>query len=119
LSLQIYVDDCVYDKRLVTLLRAAGHQVTTPADAGLTAASDPAHFKYAQAHNLVLLTKNPDDFVQLHAADQSHAGILLIYQDNDPGRDMTFAEIVRAVKNLEDAGIVLQGSCIALNAWRY
>src|SRR5260370_6521854 len=101
------------------MLQAAGHQVTTPAQAGIRAADDSVHFRYAQANGLVLLTKDPDDFLALHAMDPHHSGILLVYKDNDPMRDMTFADIIRAIKNLEDAGIVFQGSCHSLNAWRY
>jgi predicted nuclease of predicted toxin-antitoxin system len=66
LSLKIYLDDCAYDKQLVALLQATGHQVTTPADAGITAKPDEDHFCYAAAHGLVLITKNPDDFKELH-----------------------------------------------------
>jgi hypothetical protein len=102
----------------VKKLEAAGHQVT-PVQAGIRKAADLVHFKHAQTNGLVLLTKNPKDFLALHAMDQNHSGILLIYQDNDPGRDMTSADIVRAIKNLEDAGVAFQGACHSLNAWRY
>ena len=119
MSQKIYVDDCAYDKLLVKMLEAVGHQVTIPAQAGIRKAADAVHFKYAQTTGLVLLTKNPKDFLALHAMDQNHSGILLVYQDNDPTRDMTPADIVRAIKNLEDAGVVLQRECHSLNAWRY
>ncbi len=55
----------------------------------------------------MLVTKNPVDFVALHeewlAANRTHAGIFLIYQDNDVKRDMINSDIVRAVNNVEDA----------------
>jgi hypothetical protein len=35
LSLNLYLDDCAYAKRLAQMLRAAGHTVIIPADAGL------------------------------------------------------------------------------------
>jgi hypothetical protein len=119
LSLSVYLDDCAYAKELVALLRTAGHQVTTPADAGTTGTSDDIHLRYAAANSLVLLTKNPKDFAVLHAADSRHGGILAIYQDNDPDRDMNYAEIVKAIANLENAGIALARSFHVLNAWRY
>ena len=103
----------------MTLLEAAGHQVTTPRLAGITGREDEVHFHYAAEHGLVLLTKNPDDFLELHEKNAQHAGILLVYQDNDPDRDMSHAEIVRAVANLEQAGMTFAGSCHVLNAWRY
>jgi len=95
LSLNLYLDDCAYAKQLAEMLRAAGHTIVIPADVGLTGMSDALHFRYAAQHALVLLTKNPRDFVELHAANPAHAGILVIYQDNDPQRDMTYGEIVK------------------------
>jgi hypothetical protein len=119
LSLAIYLDDCAYDKILADLLRQAGHHVVTPADAGTSGAADDVHFRLARANGWVLLTKNPLDFEQLHQADSAHAGILAIYQDNDPARDMDRGEIVRAVANLEQASVVLPGQFHVLNHWRY
>jgi hypothetical protein len=92
LSQRIYLDDCAYDKELVRVLEQAGHQVVTPAQAGNTGQPDQVHFRYAAEHALRLLTRNPDDFAELHDVDANHAGILLINQDNDRDRDMTNAE---------------------------
>ena len=119
MSQKIYLDDCAYAKELVRLLEAAGHQVTSPRLAGTTGREDEVHFRYASDNSLVLLTKNPDDFLDMHQKDAHHAGILLIYQDNDPDRDMGHAEIVRTIGNLEEAGVTFPGSCHVLNAWRY
>ena len=119
MSLKIYLDDCAYARQLVTLLRAAGHEVRTPADAGTSSQSDERHFQYAAAQGWVLLTKNPRDFEELHRGNQAHAGILAIYQDNDPDRDRNYGDIVRAIANLENAGIELPGQFHVLNAWRY
>jgi hypothetical protein len=119
LSLNIYLDDCAYAKTLVQLLQAAGHRVVTPIQAGTSGKADEEHLLFAASQGLVLLTKNPDDFAQLHNASSEHAGILVIYQDNDPDRDMAYAEIVRAIGNLEWAGITLSKSFQVLNAWRY
>jgi hypothetical protein len=55
----------------------------------------------------------------LHQKNPHHSGLLLVYQDNDPDRDMTHADIVRAIANLEQAGITFAGACNVLNAWRY
>lgn len=119
MSQKIYLDDCACAKELVALLQAAGHQVLTPRDASIAGREDEIHFRYAVEHDLVLLTKNPDDFAELHATNTSHSGLLLIYQDNDANRDMSNAEIVRALANLEKSGIALKGACHVLNAWRY
>jgi hypothetical protein len=119
LSLNIYLDDCAYAKTLVQLLRAAGHRVVAPMEAGTSGKADEVHLQFAASQGLVLLTKNPDDFSQLHEASPDHAGILVIYQDNDPDRDMAYLEVVRAIGNLERAGITLSKSFHILNAWRY
>jgi Domain of unknown function (DUF5615) len=119
LSQKIYLDDCAYDKELVKRLQGAGHQVVTPAQAGTSGREDEVHFRFAVAQGLVLLTKNPGDFLKLHKADPAHAGILVIYQDNDPDRDMNTADVVRAVANLEQAGVPFRSSFHVLNAWRY
>jgi hypothetical protein len=108
-----------YDKALIKCLQAAGHRVITPPEAGSTGARDAVHFRRAKQEGWILLTKNPRDFVVLHEADRDHAGALVIYQDNDPGRDMTHMEIVGAIANLERAAIPLAGEIHILNRWRY
>lgn len=48
-----------------------------------------AHFRCATENSLTLITKNPDDFLELHEKNSQHAQTLLVYQGNDPDRDMT------------------------------
>lgn len=125
MSLNLYLDDCTNSDLLANLLRQAGHQVVRPADAGngLEGEDDDIHLAYAAANALTLVTKNPSDFSSLHDLDPRHAGILAIYQDNDPSRDMSDAEIVKAINNLEVAarngGDPIQGKFHSLNDWRY
>ncbi|MCI0376755.1 MAG: DUF5615 family PIN-like protein [Gemmataceae bacterium] len=119
LSLRIYLDDCAYARTLVEMLRGAGHEVQTPIEAGITGMDDAVHFSHAMRNSQVLLTKNPNDFEILHQAQSQHAGIIAIYQDNDPSRDMNYAEIVQAIRNLENAGIDIGNTFHVLNAWRY
>jgi hypothetical protein len=90
---------------LSTRERLPGHEVARPTDegVGLTGEDDDVHFAFAAAHGLTLITKNPADFKALHDLDPRHAGILAVYQDNDPSRDMSNADIVRAIRNLEAA----------------
>ena len=45
---------------------------------------------------------NPADFKALHDMNSRHAGILAVYQDNDPSRDMSNTDIVRAIRNIEE-----------------
>jgi hypothetical protein len=104
-ALALYLDDCAYSHTLRALLLAAGHQVTVPADAGLTQVADDVHLAYAIQHQLILVTKNPGDFQALHqqltAVGHHHPGIFAVYQDNDVTRDMSNADIVHAIANAE------------------
>ncbi len=123
MSLNLYLDDCANSDLLADLLRQAGHHVMRPADSDLEGANDHAHFAFAVANGLAVITKNPSDFENLHDLDPRHSGILAIYQDNDPDRDMSDADIVKAISNLE-ASASIGGEPIArhfhsLNDWRY
>ena len=125
MALKLYLDDCANSDLLAKLLRQAGHEVVRPTDAevGLTGEGDLVHFEFAAVNGLTLITKNPADFKALHDLDQRHVGILAVYQDNDPSRDMSNADIVRAIRNLEEAiqqgGPRIPGESHTLNDWRY
>lgn len=123
MPLSLYLDDCANSDLLADLLRQSGHRVVRPADSGLIGADDDVHFAFAAANHLTIITKNPSDFENLHDREPSHAGILAVYQDNDPSRDMSDAEIVRAIRNLEAAsqsgGDPIEGRFHSLNDWRY
>src|SRR4051812_35456910 len=103
--MNLYLDDDSAKASLVGLLRRLGHQIAIPADAGLTGGSDPRHLMHTVQHNLVLLTKNHDDFEDLHLLVQAtggkHPGLLVVRLDNDPSRDMKDRDIARALGNLE------------------
>jgi predicted nuclease of predicted toxin-antitoxin system len=91
--MNLYLDDDTADRRLVSLLSHAGHGVIVPASVHLAGAPDTRHFVHAMRHSLILVTRNHDDFLDLHeivqAAHGRHPGILIIRLDNDPTRDMT------------------------------
>ncbi len=120
MSLRLYLDDCAYSKRLYQILSEAPYSyfVVLPEDADLTGARDNTHFAYAQAHDLIIVTKNPNDFVALHHTDPDHPGIFAVYQDNDP-RDMSDDDIVQAIQNIVDAAVPIVGAVHSLNRWRY
>jgi predicted nuclease of predicted toxin-antitoxin system len=107
--MNLYLDDDSAKASLARLLRSAGHQVVLPTDAGLAGVSDPRHLMYAVGQNLVLLTRNHDDFEDLHALLQAsggtHPGLLVVRLDNDPSRDMKDRDVARAIANLERAGV--------------
>jgi hypothetical protein len=124
-ALKLYLDDCSNSDLLADFLRQAGHEVVRPSDegVGLIGEDDDVHFAFAAVHGLTLITKNPADFKSLHDLDARHAGILAVYQDNDPSRDMSSADIVRTIRNLEEAaqqgGSPIHGEFHILNDWRY
>ena len=120
LSLRLYLDDCAYSKMLVALPREPPHQhsVTIPEDAGLRGAPDMQHFVYARAHGLVVVTKNPSDFEDLHRQFSEHPGVFAVYQDND-ARDMSHEEIAQAIANIVGAKIPIPDRFHILNQWRY
>lgn len=98
MPLSLYLDDCADDDILVALLRRAGHQVSTPRTAGTSGVSDSDHLEYAARCNYTLLTKDPDDFVDLHyqwqATNRTHSGILLIYEEKEVSKNMSRSQII-------------------------
>lgn len=121
MSLILYLDDCAFSHRLRQLLIEAGHDVQIPADVNppLTGAPDAVHFAHAKENERVILTFNPRDFLDLHEQDPNHPGILAVYQDNDPTRDMSYRDIVQALSNLESTGVTVSGEFWSLNAYRW
>ena len=125
MTLALYLDDCAFSYSLQERLIRAGHQVTIPVDVGMREVGDDEHLAYVVQHGLILLTKNPKDFVILHhellAAGGSHSGIFLVYQDNDTTRDMAPTEIVNAVAKVEEvhgpSGLANQ--LLILNRYRW
>src|SRR5437899_1464980 len=102
--MRLYLDDDIASVHLARLLRRAGHDVRLPSEAGLAGESDAVHLTRAVRENRVCLTRNYDDFEDLHKlileVKGHHSGILVVQYDNDPKRDLTSGGIVRAIGNL-------------------
>ena len=122
MPLSIYLDDSLDWGLLIVLLRSAGHTVISPRDVGTRDWDDPDHLAYAAQHDYALLTKDPDDFTQLHhdwqAQGRAHAGILLVYYEGDVSKDMKPHDVVRAIANLLASGLPIANAVHALNHWR-
>jgi predicted nuclease of predicted toxin-antitoxin system len=120
--MRLYLDDDIASVHLARLLRKAGHDVRLPSEAGLSGESDAVHLAYAVRENRVCLTRNYDDFQDLHKlileVKGHHPGILVVRRDNDPRRNLTPGGIVRAIGNLVAANIVLVDEYQTLNHWR-
>ena len=121
-TMNLYLDDDMAKGALVSRLRRAGHRVVVPTDVNLSGAWDPGHLLHAVQHSLVLVSKNHDDFKELHLLVQAtkgqHPGMAIIRADNDPRRDMKDADIARAILNLEQAGVPIANEFHILNHWR-
>jgi uncharacterized protein with PIN domain len=119
LSLQLLLDEDSQAKYLVSLLRAVGHDVITVNEAGLGGRPDANVLDYARQQARVLLTRNCDDFEELHQAKPTHPGILAVYQNPDLAKNMSYQSIVGAISNLEVAGYALDNQFVILNQWNY
>jgi hypothetical protein len=76
---------------------------------------------YVVQHGLIVITKNPDDFHELHLQNPKHHGIFAIYQDSDVNRDMSSGNVVAAIGRIEAAapnGYTIAGEFHNLNLWR-
>lgn len=120
--MKLTLDDDSVQTLLVRLLRHAGHDVLIPGDLGLAGQTDPVHLLHTLREQRVLLSHNYDDFRILHEilmeGKGHHPGILVVRKDNDPSRDLKPAGIVRAIRNLEAAGVPIGDQYIVLNHWR-
>ena len=127
MSLNLLVDEDSQDKILVAKLKADGHDVLTATDANLLGQPDGTVLAYAIAHNRIILTRNCEDFCDeawaLKSRGGHHQGILLRYEKNDPAKDMTYDDIVRAISNIarvvNNGELILADREISLSFYRY
>lgn len=120
--MRIYLDDDLDSNLLIGLLRQEGHEVISPRTAGTRGVNDDEHLDFAASRNAVLLTANALDFVLLNnefmTQHREHAGILIVYRENNPSRDMNFHQIANSVTRIEQSGVRLANAFHNLNFWR-
>jgi hypothetical protein len=120
--MRLYLDDDLDSNALIGLLLQAGHQVVSPRAVGTRGVSDEEHLRYASEHALTLITANAGDLIDLYqewmSHEQEHSGILVVYRENNPVRDMTFEQIAHAVTQLEESNLTLKNAFHNLNLWR-
>ncbi len=120
--MMLYLDDDMVAAALIQALRRAGHDVRTPANAGLAGAHDPVHLCRAIHEGRSLLARNYDDYEELHLlvgkAAGRHAGVLVVRHDGPGKRKMKPHDIVRALYKLETAGVPVANEYIILNHWQ-
>jgi len=119
--LKLLVDEDTKAGILLSRLRQAGHDVVSTQDLGKDAALDPEVFELAQRLGRVVLTKNTEDYFDLHEKHKAkgHFGVLAVYEDADPDKDMSYKDIVQALANIEGADVVLANNFQTLNAWNW
>jgi predicted nuclease of predicted toxin-antitoxin system len=112
---RLCLDENIRSRELVSRLLVMGHEVVE-ADLGI---SDAEVWEFAHRNHAVVVTGNAVDFVPLAKASGHHAGLLLVYRDNDPRRDMATADIATAINNV-DAGYggVIVELILVLNQFR-
>ncbi len=119
MSLKLLLDEDSQAKHLVNLLRGVGHDVITVNDAGLGGLPDNVVFEYARQHKGVIITRNCDDFLELHQVNKIHAGILAVYQNSAVLKNMSYQSISKVIANLELSGYNLENQFIILNQWNW
>ena len=113
------LDEDSQAKYLVNLLQAAGHDVATVSKLDLMNHPDSVVLDAARENERVMLTRNCDDFQELHQANPEHSGILAVYQDSEASKNMNYQAIVKAIDNLETAEYDLNNQFVVLNQWSY
>lgn len=100
------------------MLRADGHDVVSIGELNKNGTPDPEIFDLAQSLSRVLLTHNAEDFHELHLERPGHRGVIAVYRDADPRKNMNHAQIAVAIRRLETSGVALIGNFHVLNHWR-
>jgi hypothetical protein len=118
----LYLDDDSTAGLLIKLLRKAKHDVQTPADVNLAGRNDAVHLDHSVQSGRTCLTRNHEDFGELHDLIQhsggTHPGILVVRKDNNPKRDMDAQDTVRAIAKLLASGVTIANELHVLNHWR-
>jgi hypothetical protein len=66
----------------------------------------------------VLLTHNTDDFLELHRERPGHRGIIAIFRDSEPRKNMNHVQIAAAIGRLETSSVTISGDFHVLNFCR-
>ena len=102
----------------LNILRGDGHDVVAVGELEKNGTPDPEIFELAQLLERVLLTHNAEDFHELHRERPEHRGIMAVFRDSDPRKNMSHVQIAAAVRRLESSGVPVVGGFHVLNHWR-
>jgi predicted nuclease of predicted toxin-antitoxin system len=120
--MRFLLDENMNDRRLVSRLRAQGHDPVRAGDVGLLSATDARVLIWAIGQALPVLTRDSEDFEDLHdlvlSAGGHHPGMLVVRFDNDPRHNLTDRGIAGAISKLESSGVPILDRIHVLNQWR-
>jgi predicted nuclease of predicted toxin-antitoxin system len=120
--MRLLLDENMSDRRLAMRLRAQGHDPILATEVGLVSATDARVLIWAIAQTLPILTRDSEDFTDLHdlimAAGGHHSGVLVVRFDNDPRHNLTDRGIASAISKLESSGSLILDRIHVLNQWR-
>jgi predicted nuclease of predicted toxin-antitoxin system len=120
--MRFLIDENLGSPRLASLLRAQRHDPVLAGDVGLLSATDARVLTYAISQGLPVLTRDTEDFEDLHdlimAAAGHHLGILIVRFDNDARHNLSDRGIATAISKLEASGLAIPDRIHVLNQWR-
>jgi predicted nuclease of predicted toxin-antitoxin system len=120
--MRFLIDENLSSPRLASRLRAQGHDPVLASDVGLVSVTDARVLIFSIAQALPVLTRDSEDFEDLHdlvvTAAGHHAGILIVRFDNDPRHNLTDRGVATAISKLEASGVPVRDRIHVLNQWR-
>jgi predicted nuclease of predicted toxin-antitoxin system len=117
-GLRILVDEDSQARAQLNILRGDGHGVVAVGELGRNGTTDPEVFDLAQSLERALLTHNTEDFHEGYRGRSSHRGIMALYRDADPRKNLNDAQIAVAIRRLETPGVTIAGDFHVLNCRR-
>jgi predicted nuclease of predicted toxin-antitoxin system len=112
------VDEDSQARAQLNLLRADGHDVVAIGELKKNGAQDPEVIDLAQSLERVLLTHNAEDFHKLHRERPRRHGMIAVYRDADPRKNMNHEQIAAAIRRLEILKVTIAGDFYILDHWR-
>jgi predicted nuclease of predicted toxin-antitoxin system len=120
--MRFLIDENMSSPVLASRLRAQGHDPVLARDVGLMSVADARVLIYSIVQSLPVLTRDSEDFEDLHdlviAAAGHHAGIMIVRFDNDPRHNLTDRGIATAISKLESSSVPIRDHIHVLNQWR-
>jgi predicted nuclease of predicted toxin-antitoxin system len=117
--MKFLIDENLSSPRLASRLRAQGHDPVLARDVGLLSVSDARVLIFSIVQALPVLTRDSDDFEDLHdlvmAAAGHHVGILIVRFDNEPRHNLTDRGIATAISKLESSRVPIRDQIHVLN----